>query len=120
MQRPVALLVLLEAGSAEGVALCRQVDPETAMSAYGAGTLNGEAEGVGGLGGWGKVDVVVVARNVGGTLVGEREEVERLGAFEARRRHDSEGVAGRDGFPSIILKLMIGCKKNDAMYELSD
>jgi len=61
--------------------------PEATFPTYRAGTLNLKPELVRRLGWRWQVDVLVTTGNIGSAIIGERKEVDRLGALEVGRRH---------------------------------
>ena len=79
-------LVLSEAVTIELLAFSGNVDPQAALTTDGAGTFNGKANIVGGLGGRRKVDVT--SRDIGMTCIAQWEVVDFLGARGILRTHD--------------------------------
>lgn len=76
------LLKLSEPCSRKLLAFLRDVNPETAFSADGTGALDGEPDEIGSVARWRQVDVVVAARDVWGTSIGQGEQVDRLNGLE--------------------------------------
>jgi len=73
------LLVLVVLLAVVFLALCRNIDPKTALSADGARALDLEPDLVMRLGDWWEVDVV--SRNVWRAVISQRKQVDVLGVL---------------------------------------